>query len=164
MRTQGTFTRRAIVRRPQATRTALLAIPVAALAVACSSPARVSSERSGNGSSAGLCAAATSSEYFAEARIAFSGTMLAGPVADLGGHRVLVSPARVRVTRYLKGNGPKIVMVATGVLPGGGSGADVSEDGIQPRAGQHWKIYTSASRMPYDTSICDGSKPTSGMP
>jgi hypothetical protein len=92
----------------------------------------------------------------------FSGTMLSGPTADLGSHRVLVSPARVRVTRYLKGHGPKIVTVATAVARAGDSSTIVSEDGIQPQAGQHWMIYTSSPRAPYDTSICGGSSP--GIP
>ena len=158
MRTRGTFMRRASQRRPSAARAALLAAPIAALAVACSNSTHTSSEGSGNGNSAGVCAADAASEYFAGARTVFTGTMLPGPTADLGGHQVLVSPARVRVTRYLKGKGPEIVTVTTGVVHDGAGGA-VSEDGIQPWAGQHWKIYTSSSRMPYSTSICGGSKP-----
>jgi hypothetical protein len=122
----------------------------------------VSSEGSGTGTSAGSCATATSSEYFAAARMVFTGTMLPGPTADLSGHRVLVSPARVRVARYLKGHGPKIVTVATAVAHDGDSSTIVSEDGIQPQAGQHWTIYTSSLRVPYDTSICGGSSP--GIP
>jgi hypothetical protein len=94
--------------------------------------------------------------------VVFTGTMLPGPTADLGRHRVLVSPARVLVTRYLKGHGPKIVTVATAVARAGDSGTVVSEDGIQPRAGQHWTIYSSSPRVPYDTSICGGSSP--GVP
>jgi hypothetical protein len=164
MRTFGTFMRQASGRRQSAARTAQLAVPIAALAVACSSPTHASSGGSGNGTSAGLCAAAAASEYFAWARIVFTGTMLPGPMVDLGGHRVLMSPAWVRVIRYLKGNGPKIVTVATGVVPDGDGGAAVSEDDIQPWAGQHWKIYTSSSRMPYETSICGGSKPTAKTP
>jgi hypothetical protein len=166
MRSHGESDRRAAAPRLTAAWAALLAGPIATLAVACtsaphlssegSSSAHVSSEGSGTGTSAGSCAAATSSEYFA-ARMVFTGTMLPGPTADLGGHRVLVSPARVRVTRYLKGHGPKIVTVATAVARAGDSSTIISEDGIQPQAGQHWTIYTSSPRVPYDTSICGGS-------
>jgi hypothetical protein len=163
MRTYGTFMRQASGHRQSAARTALLAAPIAALAVGCSNLTHASSGGSGNGTSAGLCAAAAAPEYFAGARIVFTGTMLPGLMVDLGGHQVLVSPARVRVIRYLKGNGPKIVTVATGVVRDGDGGA-VSEDGIQPWAGQHWKIYTSSSRMPYETSICGGSKPMGEVP
>ena len=164
MRTYGEFMRQASMRRPSAAWTAVLAVPIAALAVACSNSTHASSEGSGNGTSAGLCATATASEYFAAARIVFTGTMLPGPTAELGSHRVLASPARVAVIRYLKGDGPKTVTVATGVARDGDGGGAVSEDGIQPRAGQHWKIYTSSSRMPYDTSICGGSKPRGQTP
>jgi hypothetical protein len=80
--------------------------------------------------------------------------MLAGRTADLGGHSVLLTPARVRVTRYLKGDGPNVVSVATGIT----SQNVVNEDGIEPLAGQHWTTYTRSRRMPYQTSICDGTQ------
>ena len=172
MRSHGESDPRAAAPRLTAAWAALLAGAIATLAVACTSAAhvspegssseQVSSEGSDTGTSAGSCAAATSSEYFAAARTVFTGTMLPGPTADLGGHRVLVSPARVRVTGYLKGHGPKIVTVVTAVARAGDSGTVVSEDGIQPWAGQHWTIYTSSPRAPYDTSTCGGSSP--GVP
>ena len=133
----------------------LLSLLVAALTVACGSSSHVSSENSSDESSGGVCASLSPSRYFAGARVVFMGTMLAGRTADLGGHRVLVSPARVRVTRYLKGSGPDVVSVATGVTR---DGSVVNEDGIQPLAGQHWKIYTRSQRMPYQTSVCDGTR------
>lgn len=162
MRRQGNSDRRAAAPRPPAARAVVLAVLVAALAVACSSSAQVSSGGSGNVTSAGSCGGPVASEYFAGARMVFTGTMLPGPTAYLGGHRVLVSPARVRVSRYLKGHGPKIVTVATAVIRAGDSVNAVSAEGIQPQAGQHWTIYTSSSRVPYDTSICGGSSP--GVP
>jgi hypothetical protein len=172
MRSHGESDPRAAAPRLTAAWAALLAGAITTLAVACTSAARVSpegssseqvsSEGSDTGISAGSCAAATSSEYFAAARTVFTGTMLPGPTADLGGHRILVSPARVRVTGYLKGHGPKIVTVVTTVARAGDSGTVVSEDGIQPWAGQHWTIYTSSPRAPYDASICGGSSP--GVP
>ena len=137
---------------PRAAYAALLALPLAAVIAACGSPSHQSS--------AGSCAADTAAGYFARARMVFVGTMLAGDTADLGEHSVLVSPARVRVTRYLKGHGPDVVSVTTGVT----SQNVVNEDGIEPLAGQHWKIYTQSRRMPYQTSICDGTKPAGGTP
>lgn len=132
---------------------ALLALPLAVVITACgSSPSHQSS--------AGSCAANTAAGYFAGARIVFIGTMLAGGTADVGGHSVLVSPARVRVMRYLKGHGPGVVSVMTGVTPHN----VVNEDGIEPLAGQHWRIYTQSRRMPYQTSICDGSKSAGEAP
>jgi hypothetical protein len=81
--------------------------------------------------------------------------MLAGPTAEVNGRRVLVSPARVRVTRYLKGSGPAVISVVTGVTR---AGRVVNADGIDPLAGQRWEIYTRSRQMPYQTSICDGTR------
>ena len=104
------------------------------------------------------CAAASPSAYLASAKIVFVGVMLSGPTVSLGQSQVLTSPARVRVTRYLKGDGPRVVTVVTGVTQAG-NGAAVSEDGIQALAGQRWQIYATTRKMPYQTSICDGSRP-----
>ena len=86
----------------------------------------------------------------------FTGIMLPGPTVQTGSGSVLADPARIRVERWIKGGGPAIVTVATGVRPTGGE-AVVSEDGIQPLAGQRWTIYTTSRRAPYQTSICAGS-------
>ena len=82
--------------------------------------------------------------------------MLRGPTVRVGGRRVLGSPARMRVTRYLKGHGPWTVRLDTAITiePGGISG---NEDGIEPQPGQRWKIYTTSRRQPFATSICAGS-------
>lgn len=110
---------------------------------------------------AASCAGLTSAQQFAAARLVLVGVMLPGPTTRLGGRRVLGSPARMRVTRYLKGHGPKIVRVDTGVTiePNGITG---NEDGIEPRAGERWKIYTTSRRPPFATSICAGSRATHG--
>ena len=102
---------------------------------------------------AASCAALSPAQQFAAARLVFVGVMLPGPTAPGG---VLGSPALMRVERYLKGGGPRIVQVRTGVTTEGGS-TTVAEDGIEPRAGERWKIYTGSRRQPFDTSICLGS-------
>ena len=135
-----------------AARMAMILLSAAVLIVACGG--------SSHGSSGASCAALSPAQYFARARVVFVGIMLTGRTADVGGVSVLVSPARVRVARYLKGGGPGVVTVATGVA----SGSVVNEDGIEPQAGQPWKIYTLSRRMPYQTSICDGSTPTGKAP
>jgi hypothetical protein len=81
------------------------------------------------------------------------GTMLAGPTAHIGGKDLLVSPAKVRVSRYMKGHGPKVVRVLTGIQ----SANTVNAEGIAPRVGQRWLIYSSSNAAPYATSICAGS-------
>jgi len=99
----------------------------------------------------------SASAYLASARAVFIGTALDGPAAGAGSAGVvLLSPARFHVTRYLKGSGPRVVTVQT-ALTSQGSTMTASEDGIQPRAGQRWKIYTTSLHMPYQTSICGGS-------
>jgi hypothetical protein len=126
----------------------VLSLSVTTLIVACGSG-------SGGGvSSGGACASASAAEYLAQARVVFMGTMLPGRTASIDGRHILMSPARVRVTRYLKGTGPRLASVATGALPGNTANAEC----IEPQAGQRWKIYTSSGRMPYQTSICGGSK------
>jgi hypothetical protein len=105
---------------------------------------------------AASCAGLTPAAQFADARLVFVGRMLPGPTVRVGGRRVLGSPARMRVTRYLKGHGPRTVKVDTAVTiePGGIS---ANEDGIEPQAGQRWKIYATSRRQPFATSICAGS-------
>jgi hypothetical protein len=109
------------------------------------------------GTSAGSCAGPGSpSGYMRAARTVFVGVMLPGPTVGIGGRSVLASPARMRVVRYLKGHGPAVVTVSTGVTSAGG-GATGSEDGIEPRAGERWRIYSASRHAPYQTSICFGS-------
>jgi hypothetical protein len=95
------------------------------------------------------------------ARTVFVGVMLPGPTVGIGGRSVLASPARMRVVRYLKGHGPAVVTVSTGVASAGGGGV-ASEDGIKPRAGERWRIYSASGHAPYQTSICLGSARAGG--
>lgn len=60
-----------------------------------------------------------------------------------------------------QGSGPRVVTVTT-ALSGRGDAVTANEDGIEPRAGQRWTIYTTSLRMPYATSICGGSCVMSG--
>jgi hypothetical protein len=103
---------------------------------------------------AASCAGLSPAQEFAAARRVFVGVMLPGPATQAG---VLGSPARMRVARYLKGDGPRVVRVDTAlrIEPGGITG---SSEGIEPKAGQRWKIYTDSRRQPFDTSVCAGSR------
>jgi hypothetical protein len=137
----------------------ILGAPVAATVSACGSSSNAG-VTSGNGAS---CASRSASAYLASAQIAFIGIMLPGPAASTGQGNVLISPARVRVTRYLKGSGPHIVTVITAVTRNG-STTSVNEDGIQAFPGQSWRIYGTTQHMPYMTSICAGSTQLVGTP
>jgi hypothetical protein len=106
-------------------------------------------------SSSGDCAKVSPAKYLAQAQVAFTGIMMAGPTTQIDGRTVLVSPAKVRVSHYEKGGGPEIVQVVTGVV----SANTVNADGIQPRIGQRWRIYSPSKATPFDTSICAGSSP-----
>lgn len=86
------------------------------------------------------------------ARLVFVGVMLPGPRM----RGVLTSAARMRVERYLKGSGPAAVSVSTALTINGNS-ITIAEDGIEPRPGERWRIYTQSRAQPFDTSICLGS-------
>ena len=96
------------------------------------------------------------------ARVVFVGRMLAGPSTSIDHRRVLGSPAVVRVLAYLKGSGPRTVWVRTAATITA-KGVTVAEDGIEPQAGEIWKIFTGSRRQPFDTSICGGSRITSAQ-
>jgi hypothetical protein len=121
------------------------------LAAACSDPAGSVQVSSGGG-----CGGGSAADYLAGAKVAFIGVMLPGATVKTGSGNVLVSPAKARVVRYLKGTGPSVVTIQTGVRKGD-SGVITNEDEIEPVAGQQWKIYSSSQRIPYQTSVCMGS-------
>lgn len=106
---------------------------------------------------AASCAALTPAQQFKAARVVFDGTTLNGRTVRFGGRPVLSSPARFRVSRYLKGHGPAVVRVETGSAAAR-DGVVVTEDGIQPLVGQRWRIYAHTSREPFATSICSGTR------
>lgn len=170
-------------RRLLTSRVGLLVAPVAALAVACGGTAGATSDGGpgggtasssgsgtagssggGSGSSGGgtgsgaSCAYFTQPGYLAMARVVFVGTTLPGRTV-LGG--LLVSPARIRVSQYLKGSGPAVVTVETAASS---SGDTVSGEGIMARAGQRWKIYTTSPHLPYATDVCSGSRQLPAAP
>ena len=103
------------------------------------------------------CAGLRPAQQLAGATVVLIGTMLPGATVSGGNQSVLASPARVRVIRYLKGRGPRMVRVETADTRVHG-GIRTAEDGITPGAGQRWKIYSSSKRSPYQTSICAGSR------
>src|ERR1700726_1817047 len=71
----------------------------------------------------GSCAVVSPSVYLAWAKIVFVGVMLPGPTVSMGQGDVLTSPARVRVVRFLKGDGPGVVTVVSGVAKAGSGAA-----------------------------------------
>lgn len=103
------------------------------------------------------CVGLTRQEQRTAATVIVIGRMLPGPVTMVGGRRVLLSPARMQVRRYLKGSGPRALEVQTGARMSHGQ-ISMAEDGILPSAGQRWEIFSSSRRTPLQTSICLGSR------
>lgn len=105
----------------------------------------------GSSTAAASCIATTPAEQRARAHVVFDGIALEGPTAT--------GVQRFRVTRYLKGSGPRVVRVQTGhVRRAGGTGMTTSVSLVVAR-GERWRIFGrgSAYRVVQST-ICDGSR------
>ena len=110
--------------------------------------------------SAASCVGLSAKQQLALARLVFVGRARPGPTAHVDGRNVLISPARFRVLRYVKGHGPANLRVDTAVPANG----VVGEDGIMPQPGEAWRIYTRSRHGPYDTNICLGSRQVRAHP
>jgi len=106
----------------------------------------------GGAPAAASCIPSTAEERIARADVVFDGVALEGSTAS--------GRQRFQVRHYVKGDGPDVVQVATGVTrrpDGSGSLTSVS---IDVRAGESWRIY--GDRTAGDgivTSNCAGSRP-----
>jgi hypothetical protein len=133
-------------------------IAIMALAGLCGASAGATPPASrGPRAAASSCVGLTARQDYRSARLVFDGRMLPGATAGVGDHRVLSSPARIAVTRYLKGHGPRIVRVQTGVTATA-NGSSENSEGILPLAGERWRIFADRSRQPLPTSDCNGSR------
>ncbi|HEY2769129.1 MAG TPA: hypothetical protein VGI87_01065 [Solirubrobacteraceae bacterium] len=103
------------------------------------------------------CAGLKPSLQYSQARLVVLANALAGPTARRGAKNVLLSPARMRIIRYLKGHGRSTITVQTAVTKHGTTVTE-SEDAIEPVAGQRWHLFLTGRRQPYRTSICAGSR------
>jgi hypothetical protein len=100
------------------------------------------------------CIYQTEKQHRAQADVVFGGIFLRGPAT----RGMLLSPARFRVVRYLKGRGPRRVRVQTAVRKLGGDTYVWMSEGIDPRAGERWRIYGFKARNGVvRTSLCAGS-------
>ena len=124
---------------PAVKKLALLAVTAAFGAVIFAAAAKAS------------CVAMSPAEQRARADIIFDGVALEGPTAT--------GVQRFRVTRYLKGGGPKVVRVGTGnIRRPDGSGSVTSVSVVAARA-ERWRILARGSaRKVLRTSVCDGSR------
>jgi hypothetical protein len=113
---------------------------VLAVALASATPAQAS------------CIPATAAQQRARADVIFDGVALEGATAS--------GVQRFRVTRYLKGSGPRIVRVATGHIRRADGTGSVTSVSIVAARGQRWRIFARGSaRRVLQSNVCDGSRP-----
>jgi hypothetical protein len=97
------------------------------------------------------CVPATPAQQRARADVIFDAVALEGPTAT--------GIQRFRVLRYLKGRGPRLVRVATGVVRRPDGTGSVTSISIFAERGQRWRIYARGSaRRVLRSSVCDGSR------
>lgn len=90
-------------------------------------------------------------EQRARADVIFDGVAVQGPTAT--------GVQRFRVTRYLKGSGPRVVRVQTGYVRRADGSGSVTSVSVVAAKGQRWRIFARGSaRKVLRTSICDGSR------
>jgi hypothetical protein len=97
------------------------------------------------------CILMSPAEQRARADVIFDGVALEGPTAT--------GVQRFRVTRYLKGRGPKAVRVDTGRIRRADGSGSVTSVSVTAARGQHWRIFARGSAQKVlRTSVCDGSR------
>lgn len=123
---------------------------------------RVSATDAALTASAASCAARTPATDLARAPLVLDALALPGR-AEPRSH-TLLSPARFRVLRYIKGRGARVVKIDTVVTETRHRGEySYVEDGIDPRAGQQWLIYGRRTRGGViSAGVCTGSRPRHG--
>ena len=102
------------------------------------------------GNAYGSCAAVSASEQWKRATVIVDARALEGPTAT--------GVQRFRVVRYLKGRGPGVIRVATGVVRKSDGSGVTSSVGLFVRRGERWRIFAEGSTLGIlRTSVCDGS-------
>jgi hypothetical protein len=96
------------------------------------------------------CAAVSASDRWKLAAVIADARALEGPTAT--------GVQRFRVLRYLRGGGPVVIRVATGVTYNPDGSWAGSGEGLLVHRGERWRIFASdSSRGILRTSACDGS-------
>ena len=97
------------------------------------------------------CIPTTAAQQRARADVVFEGIALEGPTAT--------GVQRFRVSRYLKGSGPRVVRVSTGHIRRADGTGMITSVSIDVRRGDRWRIFGRGSaRQVLRTSSCDGSR------
>jgi hypothetical protein len=97
------------------------------------------------------CIPMTPAQQRARAKIIFEGVALESATTT--------GVQRFRVTRYVKGSGPKLVRVSTGEVRHAGGGGVITSVSIHVVRGEKWRIFSrDPAQRVVRTSVCDGSK------
>ncbi len=96
------------------------------------------------------CMPTTPAQQRVRANVIFVGVALDSPTAT--------GIQRFRVTRYVKGSGPRVVRVSTGEIKHADGGGVVTSVSIHVVRGEKWRIFAQrTSKDVLTTSVCDGS-------
>lgn len=97
------------------------------------------------------CVPMTAAEQRARADVIFDGVALESPTAT--------GIQRFRVTRFLKGHGPRIVRVNTGNIHRADGTGSITSVSITAMRSERWRIFAQGSaRRVLRTTMCDGSR------
>jgi len=97
------------------------------------------------------CIPTSPAEQRARADVIFDGVALEGPTPT--------GVQRFRVSRYLKGRGPRVVRVQTGTIRRRDGTGSVTSVSVVAARGQRWRIFARGSvNRVVRTSLCDGSR------
>jgi hypothetical protein len=97
------------------------------------------------------CVPTTAAQQRARADVIFNGVALEGPTAT--------GVQRFRVSRYLKGSGPRIVRVNTGHVRRADGTGTITSVSLNVSRGERWRIFARRStRNVLLTSVCAGSR------
>lgn len=99
------------------------------------------------------CLPLTAAQQRARATVVFEGLALEGATSS--------GVQRFRVTRYLKGRGPRLVRVETGYVRRADGTGSITSVSIVVRRGERWRIFARGSAgKTLRTTACDGSRRT----
>jgi hypothetical protein len=99
---------------------------------------------------AASCMPTNPTQQRARAAVIFDGVAQDGPTAT--------GIQRFRVTRYVKGQGPRVVRVDTGFTRRADGTITVTTVSLVVHRGEHWRIFGRGSaRMVIHTNVCEGS-------
>jgi len=97
------------------------------------------------------CIPTTAAQQRTRADVIFDGIALEGPTAT--------GVQRFRVSRYLKGSGPRVVRVSTGHIKRADGTGTITSVSLDVRRGERWRIFARGSaRKVLRSSDCDGSR------